>query len=402
MASASPTIPRRVAGMLLPPFDTLKLKAAKLRADGHDVISLGQAVPGFGPPDAAVEAARLALSRPETHLYSADAGLLTLRAALCAAFRTHHQIEAVADEIIITAGGNQAFMLAAMTLLDPGDEVILPSPYFVNHEMTLRAIGAVPVEAPLDDALGFQTRWADIEPRITSRTRAIVLCTPANPTGAVIGETELTRIVHEAAARGLVLISDETYRHFMREDRHAAPETPGSGAPSAASASIRSDNVVVVGTFSKSFGMTGWRVGYMLAAAEVCEQALKIQDAMIICAPVISQIAAEAAVRESWNHAHAFDAELQARRAILADGIARIPQLHWTQTSGAFFAFVGVSGCTDSAALAAEILERAHVVTIPGAAFGRAGEGYLRLSYGAASREQLTEACERLRVFFAG
>jgi aspartate/methionine/tyrosine aminotransferase len=399
MAPAPPTIPLRVAGMLLPPFDRLKLRAAKLRADGHDVISLGQAVPGFGPPHTAIEAARLALSDPETHLYSADAGLLSLREALCAALQTHHGIYAVPDEIIITAGGNQAFMLTALTLIDPGDEVILPSPYFVNHEMTLRAVGAVPIEAPLDEAHGFRTRWVDIAPHITARTRAVVLCTPANPTGAVIDAPALTAIVRELATRGIAVISDETYRQFIDDDGEGTARP--SASASTASTSIRRDNVVVVGTFSKSFGMTGWRVGYMLAERRVCDEALKIQDAMIICAPVISQIAAEAAVRDSWNYAHEFDSELRTRRRILSAGLDRIPRLHWTPTSGAFFAFVRVDGCQDSTALAAEILDRAQVVTIPGAAFGRSGEGYLRLSYGAATREQLTEACGRLAAFFA-
>jgi aminotransferase len=225
----------------------------------------------------------------------------------------------------------------------------------------------------------------------------VVLCTPGNPTGAVIDGPELQQIVRELAGRGIVAICDETYRHFIYDGVETTLPAPSA---SAASASNRRENVVVIGTFSKSFGMTGWRVGYMLAGAGVCEQALKIQDAMIICAPVISQIAAEAAVRECWNYAHDFDAELHARRRILTAALERIPRLHWTPTSGAFFAFVRVDRCRDSAALAADILARAHVVTIPGSAFGRAGEGYLRLSYGAASREQLIAAGERLRLFF--
>jgi aspartate/methionine/tyrosine aminotransferase len=318
--------------------------------------------------------------------------------ALCAALHTWHAVDAIPEELIITAGGNQAFMLAAMTLVDPGDEVILPSPYFVNHEMTLRAIGAVPIEAPLQEAHGFRTRWSDVEPYLTSRTRAVVLCTPGNPTGAVIDGPELKRIVFELASRGIVLFCDETYRHFVHDGVKGSAR-PAESASAAAVAS-RHENVVVIGTFSKSFGMTGWRVGYMLAGRGICDQALKIQDAMIICAPVISQIAAEAAVRENWNYAHEFDAELRVRRQILAGALERIPRLHWTPTSGAFFAFVRVDGCGDSVSLAAGILERAHVVTIPGAAFGRSGEGYLRLSYGSATREELTEACDRLRRFF--
>jgi aminotransferase len=156
----------------------------------------------------------------------------------------------------------------------------------------------------------------------------------------------------------------------------------------------------VIGTFSKSFAMMGWRVGFVLADRSVCEQATKIQDAMIICAPMISQIAVEAAVRDAWNYAHAFHNELVERRAALQQGIETIARLHWTPTSGGFFAFVSVADCPDSMALASDILDRAHVVTIPGATFGSAGKGFLRLSYGAVSVEQLQEAFSRLQNYF--
>lgn len=396
-----PPISARAAAISLPPFDVLNILAAKRRAEGRDVITLGQGVPGFGPPPAAIEAARIALSRPATHLYCADAGLLSLREALSERLRAHHGIDASADDLIITAGGNQAFMLAAATLLDHGDEVVLGAPYFVNHEMALRAVGAIPVEAGTREAQGFRTRWSDIEPHLTSRTRAVVLCTPSNPTGAVIDAGDLARIVEELATRRIMLMCDETYMHFVYE---GPPPLPGSQgiltSPSAATASGWRDHVVVLGTFSKSFGMTGWRLGYLLASPEICAHAIKIQDAMIICAPVIAQVAAEAAVRESWTYAYEYHDELRARRQVLVKELATIPELHWTPTAGGFFAFVRVEGCADSSALSSAILDAVDVVTIPGATFGKSGEGYLRLSYGAAGQETLREACGRLRRFF--
>jgi aminotransferase len=235
-------------------------------------------------------------------------------------------------------------------------------------------------------------RWADIEPHVTRRTRAIVLCNPSNPTGAPIDAVEGTRIVAEAAKRNLVVFSDETYMHFVYEGAHW----------SAASAPEWRQTVVVIGTFSKSFGMMGWRVGYLLADASVCEQAVKVQDAMIICAPVISQMAAEAAVRESWCHTASFHDELRERRRVLGDGLAAMPGVQWTQTRGGLFAFARVAGCDDSTRLSDDLLERAHVVTIPGAAFGKSGEGFLRLSYGYASPGDLSEAAARMQRFFAG
>jgi aspartate/methionine/tyrosine aminotransferase len=400
-----PFIPSRVADISLPPFDVLNTRAADLRAQGRDVITLGQGVPGFGPPPGAIDAARRALSDPVTHLYCADAGLLSLREALCGKLAGHHGIDAAPGDLIITAGGNQAFMLAATTLLDHGDEVILSAPYFVNQEMALRAIGAVPVEASVYEEQGFRTRWIDIEPHITNRTRAVVLCTPSNPTGAVIAADDLTRIVLELRARGIVVMCDETYMHFVYESAGGAIGAGSGGRMgrclSAAAIPGWRDNVVVLGTFSKSFGMTGWRLGYLLAGAQVCEQAIKIQDAMIICAPVIAQVAAEAAVRESWDYAYAYHDELIARRRVLAEELATIPDLHWSPAEGGFFAFVRVAGCSDSMALSTAILDAVDVVTIPGATFGRCGEGYLRLSYGAANEATLREACRRLRVFFA-
>jgi aspartate/methionine/tyrosine aminotransferase len=386
-------IPPRVSRIALAQFDVLNSRAAELRAQGHTVISLGQALPGFGPPPAAIAAAQRALGTKEAHVYSADAGLEGLRVALC------ERLGGVQPaEVIVTAGGNQAFMLALMTLVDPGDEVLLPAPYFVNHQMAIAALGAIPREVPLDEAGGFQLRWADLEPHVTGNTRAVVICTPSNPTGAVIHREELTRIVSELATRDVVLFSDETYSRFVYE----APGEAGAphSAPSAMDVPGWRANVVVLNTFSKSFGMTGWRVGYMVADGRVCEQAIKIQDAMIICAPVVSQMGVEAAIRERWDYPLAFRDELIARRRVLSDGLARIPNLHWTPTGGGFFALVRVAGCTDSAALAADILERAHVVTIPGSIFGTCAEGFIRLSYSAVPQDALRDGMERLANYF--
>lgn len=387
-----PRVPPRVTDIALAQFDVLNTRAEELRARGRHVISLGQALPPFGPPQAAIHAARSALDRADAHIYSPDAGLLSLREALCERLASSHDIRATPDELIITAGGNQAFMLAVMTLVDAGDEVVLPAPYFVNHEMAVRAIGAVPIELPLAEEDGFAVRWSDVESRLTSRTRACVVCTPSNPTGAVADRNELMHIARELARRAVVLIVDETYMRFVY-----SAEDHGS----IASLPEWRESVVVVNTFSKSFGITGWRVGYMLADKSVCEQAIKIQDAMIICAPVVSQIGVEAAIRESWDYSLSFHAELMARRRLLSERLEQIPRLHWLPTYGGFFAFVRVQGCTDSAALASDVLERAHVVTIPGAIFGRCGEGFIRLSYGSVSPQDLGEALDRLRQYFA-
>jgi aspartate/methionine/tyrosine aminotransferase len=381
----------RIQEIDLPPFDPLNRRAAELREAGHQVISLGQAVPFFPPPDPAIRAARAAVESPDVNRYATDPGLPSLRGALAERLAGMTGTPIRRDDLVITAGANHAFTLALTTLVDPGDEVILPAPYFTNHQMAIAALGATPVEAPVADRATFDVRWADIEPHLTRRTKAVVLCNSSNPTGAAIDRAEGLRIVREAAARRVVVFSDETYMHFVYEGTHW----------SAASAPGWRHNVVVIGSFSKSFGMMGWRVGFMLADASVCEQAVKVQDAMIICAPVISQMAAEAAVRESWAYPVSFHDELRQRRRILEDGLRSIPGVTWTPTRGGLFAFAHVAGCRDSTRLANELIERVHVVTIPGSVFGSSGEGFLRLSYGYANTLELAEAVERLRRFFA-
>lgn len=383
-------IPPRAAGIAPAQFDILNARAAELRTAGRSIVSLGQALPGFGPPPEAVRAMRAALDVADTHVYSADAGLSALREALCR--RLHADGARVEpDEVIVTAGGNQAFMLGLMTLVDPGDEVLLPAPYFVNHEMAIAALGAVPREVPLSEDRGFTLRWADLAAHLSARTRAVVVCTPSNPTGAVLPRSELERVARELASRGVALFVDETYSRFTYD---------GEFATLAAVPGWR-ENGVLVNTFSKSFGMTGWRVGYLAASREVCDVAIRLQDAMIICAPVPSQAGVEAAVRDCWGYPDRFRRELIDRRDLLAAELRSIPRLRWSPAPGGFFAFVRVDGCTDSASLAGDLLERAGVVTIPGSTFGRCGEGYLRLSYSAVSRAELVDAAARLREYFA-
>jgi aspartate/methionine/tyrosine aminotransferase len=384
-------IPFRVSGMTPARFDALNTRAAALIREGKTVINLGQALPHFGPPPSAIRAARDGLAQRDVHVYSEDAGRRSLREALCTRLFESHGIDATPDEVIITAGGNQAFALAAMSLLDSGDEVLLPAPYFVNHEMMLRGVGAVAKPVSVSEQDRFAVRWSDLAPQVTPRTRAVVFCNPSNPTGAVTRECDQREIVCELAARGIVAIVDETYMHFVYEEqRHA----------SAAAVPDWRDAVVLVNTFSKSFGMTGWRIGYMIAPPDVCAQAIKIQDAMVICAPAIAQVAVEATIRHDWTYPLSFRDEFAARRSILMRELSSIPHLRWTPTDGAFFAFVRVDGCTDSDRLADELLEQTQVVTIPGRTFGEAGEGYLRISYGAVDARDLKESMSRLRRFF--
>jgi aspartate/methionine/tyrosine aminotransferase len=385
-------VPARVRQIELPQFDLLNDIASGWRARGADVISLGQGLPGFDPPGVAVDAVRRSLDDPAAHIYSADAGVPELRTALTQSLAILGADVDPNSEVIVTAGGNQALQLALTTLVDPGDEVVLVSPFFLNHEMAVRAVGGVPVEAPVPAADDFVPAWEHLRPLIGETTRAVVLVTPSNPTGAVTPPHEVRRIVAECADRDITVFIDETYLQFAFD---APPAT-------ALAAGGWRRNVVVIGSFSKQFAITGWRCGYLIANAEVIHEALKIQDAMIICAPVPIQRGVAAILAEEPDYAKRWLPELRQRRDLLLERLGVIPGVRAIRPSGAFFVMARVEAMPDSHAGALALIERQQVVTIPGAFFGLAGEGYLRLSYGAAGQERLAAACDRLADFLSG
>jgi aspartate/methionine/tyrosine aminotransferase len=276
-------------------------------------------------------------------------------------------------------------MLAVLTLLDPDDEVLLASPYFLNHETAVRAASAIPVEVAAVPERAFTLALDDVERALTPRTRAIVIVSPSNPTGAVTSPDELERIAIALGARDVALVIDETYLPFVYD-----------GVPFTGTALTRHTNVVSIGSFSKAFAMTGWRLGYLAGPPGFIEEALKVQDAMVICAPAVSQAAVLGALLEEPRYIERFLPELRRRREFLHERLAKIPGLEWSGAAGGFFAFVRVQNCTDSVALASRILDEAHVVTLPGRLFGKAGEGFLRLSYGAKGTEDIARALERV------
>lgn len=389
---------RRVLGLDAPWIDHLKTRAEELRAAGAEIISLGQAIPGFPPPASAIRAARAAIDSPSTHIYTADAGTLELRTAVVDWLRAFGGCSQGPENLLITAGANQAFMLAALTLLDPGDEVLLASPYFLNHQTAVRAVSAVPIEVEARPESGFTLTLEDFERSITPRTRAVVIVSPSNPTGAVTSGAELQRIAPALAARNVALIVDETYLPFVYD---SPPFTATSLLDSPAGPTFRSGetarNVIAVGSFSKAFAMTGWRLGYLAGPRKFIDEALKIQDAMLICAPAISQAAVLGALREEPRYIEQFLPELRERREFLRARLEETPGLEWNGADGGFFAFVRVEGCTDSLALAMRLLDEAHVVTLPGRLFGKAGEGFLRISYGAMGIEETGRAVDKIR-----
>ncbi len=378
--------PTRASQLAEPWIDTLNSRADALRKAGAPVVSLGQAVPGFPPPPAAVRAAARAIENGQVNNYTADAGIRELRDATAGWLRSVAGGNAdAADGLIITAGANQAFALAALTALAPGDDVLLASPYFFNHEMMVRAAGAAPVEVAMDPAAGFAIDTDRILRALTPRTRAVVIVTPANPTGAVAPPAAIETLADALAAERVFLVVDETYLLFTYD-----------AAPWSATA-LSSGNVLAIGSFSKTFAMPGWRLGYLAADARFISDALRVQDAMLICAPAAAQHGMIAALAEAPDYPLQFLPEFKDRRRALARAIASAGG-EWVQTGGGFFALARFPGCEDSFAAALRVLDTARVLTIPGGLFGKAGEGFLRLSYGGATAEVLEEAVGRIAM----
>jgi aspartate/methionine/tyrosine aminotransferase len=376
--------PTRASQLAEPWIDTLNSRADALRRDGARIISLGQAVPGFPPPPTAIGAAARAIESGAVNGYTADAGIRELRDA------TARWLASVAgggadpsDGLIVTAGANQAFALIALTAFAPGDEVLLASPYFFNHEMMVRAAGATPIEVPMDPAAGFALDPARILAALTPRTRAVVVVTPANPTGAVATPSAIQTLAAALAALKIFLVVDETYLLFTFD------------APPWSATALPGDNVLVIGSFSKAFAIPGWRLGYLAADPRFIAGALRVQDAMLICAPAVAQQAMIATLAEAPRYPQQFLPEFGQRRLALAHAIAAAGG-EWVPTGGGFFALAKFPGCDDSFAAALRLLDTAHVLTIPGGLFGRAGEGFLRLSYGGAAADVLEEAVGKI------
>lgn len=400
---------RRIRNVSEPLIDTFNRRARALAAEGVDVISLGQALPGFAPPPAAIEAAREALERAATHVYSPDAGDPELQKLVAGWIARHDGIRIDPDtQLIVTAGGNQAAILALQCCCDAGDQVLVPAPYFMNHEMAVRLVDAQPIEVATGPRNGYvitarrlaakrfpppvppggsagRFRRSVHRSQPETGAKAVIITTPNNPTGAIVPRREIDRIARECARRGMFLILDRTYAGFEFE-REPAP----------AGLTHLPDNVVIVGSFSKVFAMTGWRVGYLAGSPGLIAQALKAQDTMIICAPTISQMAVCAALKKHRGVPAAFMRELRRRRDYVQKRVREIPGWSAVPAAGGFFTFVRINGCTDSVRFAHELLDRANVLVMPGRIFGESGEGHVRISYGVADVSTLKNAFDRI------
>ena len=374
-----------------PPLVGLMARARALTEDGADVINLCQATIDLPPPRSFVDAVAEALARPETHGYAPDQGLLELRAALAAyAERSFGVRWDPETEIMVTAGANLACYAALSVLARPGDEVLIPSPWYFNHAMTLTMLGAKPMAVPGRPEKGLVPEQAALDAAVSERTRGLVLVNPNNPTGARYRDSLVDYLSVVAKDNDLWMLSDQTYQEI-----HFGLDRPVS----AASMDELRDRTATAGSFSKSLGLAGWRIGFLAGPAELIEQVLKIQDCTAICAPRVAQIGLLAALPDIEAHTEMVRGTLRERREWLLGSLNSAGITLFTEPGGACFLFLRLPEGTDDRQFCASLLEQMHVAAVPGSAFGPGGEGHVRISFGACESSRLAEAAKRLARF---
>lgn len=360
-----------------------------IAATMKDVISLGIGEPDFTTPAPILDAGIQSLQRGETH-YTSNAGKLELRQAIAENLQRLYGVRYdPVNEIIVTVGVSEALYLAMTALLDPGDEVIIPTPCFVSYQAEVILAGGVPVEIPTRMEDNFQVDPARIRDAITPRTKVIFVGYPSNPTGAVAERERLLEIAKIAEQNDLVIVSDEIYDRLVYDFQHVC-------VPSL-SESVRR-RTILLGGFSKSYAMTGWRIGYAAAPVDFTKGMLRVHQYTIMSAPTTAQDAALEALTNGESHVQEMLAEYNRRRRLIVDGFNRLG-LTTFEPRGAFYAFpkIGASGMDDET-FAERLLREEHVAVVPGNAFGPGGEGFVRACY-ATAYEQIEEALHRMERF---
>jgi len=364
--------------------------AEKLRAQGVDVVDFGAGEPDFPTPDNIKRAAIRALEQNFTK-YTNAGGTLELKQAVCerhaADFGTHYQ----PSECLITVGGKHAIFNLTQALLDPGDEVVIPVPYWVTYKDVVNYAGAKCVFVGTDEDRGFTLTADMIEPYLTSRTKMVLINSPSNPSGAVLDREEFEKIYRLASERGIFLMTDECYCHFLYDSQPF----------SIASLAGAKENVLVAGTVSKTYAMTGWRIGFALAPARVIGAMLKLQSHSTSNPTSIAQKAAVEALRGPQDSVGTMLAEYAKRRDFVIGWLRAIPGVRCAEPRGAFYAYpdIGVAfrnGISSSVQFAERLLDKAAVAVVPGEAFGT--DRHVRISY-ATSMHELERGLERLHRF---
>jgi aspartate/methionine/tyrosine aminotransferase len=350
-------------------------------------ISLGQGVVHYGPPPEAMAAARAALDRPETHEYQAGAGLPSLVERIAAKLRAENGIDvAQGGAVMVTAGANMAFMHAVLAITLPGDEIILNVPFYFNHEMAIQMAGCAAVRVATDER--YQLRPDALGRAITDRTRAIVTVSPNNPSGAVFAAAAMREVNALCRDRGLYHITDEVYEYFTYGS--ATHVSPGSFPGAAA-------HTISMYSLSKAYGFAGWRVGYMVYPEHLAQAMMKSQDTIIVCPPVVSQLAAIAALDVGRAYCQPHLHELASIRDAVVSSLSALAPLAAVPTAdGAFYCLLKVNTAIPPLTLAERLIREHRVAVVPGPSFGMTDGCYFRVAYGALQKETVAAGIGRL------
>jgi aminotransferase len=353
-----------------------------------DVISLGIGEPDFVTPEPIIQAGIRSLQSGQTH-YTSNSGIFELRERISGYIKERYDVEYDADgELVITVGVSEALYLALTAVLEPGEEVLIPTPCFVSYQAEVTLAGGVPIEIPTCMEDQFQVRAEALEAAITPRTKAILIAYPNNPTGAVATRERLLEVARLAEKHDLLVISDELYDQLVYGVQHVCfAALPGMRK-----------RTILLGGFSKNYAMTGWRIGFAAAPAEILIGLLRIHQFTIMSAPTMAQIAAIEAMDHGHSYVEEMRLEYDRRRQLIVNGLNSLG-LATFEPHGAFYAFpsIQLTGMDDEA-FAQALLEEEKVAVVPGSAFGSGGEGFVRCSY-ATAYEKIEMALDRMQRF---
>ena len=395
-ASEKPRVSKRIAAIAESATLAVDSKAKALKAAGRPVIGFGAGEPDFPTPDYIVNSAIEAVKVVANHRYTPAAGLPELRDAIVKKTKRDSNYEITSDQVLVTNGGKQAVYQAFASILDPGDEVILPSPYWTTYPECIKLAGGVSVEVFADESQNYLVSVEQLEKVRTPKTKVLLFCSPSNPTGSVYSPEQVKAIGNWALANGLWVVTDEIYEHLLYD---------GATAPSICVAvPALADRTIIINGVAKTYAMTGWRVGWMIGPKDVIKAATNLQSHLSSNVSNISQRAAITALTGDLSAVHKMGEAFDRRRKLIVKLLNEIPGVSCPNPTGAFYVYPSVKGVLGkeirgkrsktSAELATLILEEVEVAAVPGEAFGPSG--YLRFSY-ALGDEDIIEGIGRVK-----
>jgi aspartate aminotransferase len=393
--SAKPRISRRIAAIAESATLAVDGKAKALKAAGRPVIGFGAGEPDFPTPSYIVQAAAEAAAKPANHRYTPTPGLPELRNAIVAKTLRDSNYVITVDQVLVTNGGKQAVYESFASIIDPGDEVILPAPYWTTYPECIKLAGGTVIEVFADESQNYLVTVEQLEAARTAKTKALLFCSPSNPTGSVYSADQVKAIGEWALEHGIWVISDEIYEHLLY-DGVKAPSLPVL-VPEMA------DQTIILNGVAKTYAMTGWRVGWMIGPRDVIKAATNLQSHLTSNVSNVSQHAAIAALTGDLSAVHEMGVAFNRRRKLIVELLNKIPGVICPTPTGAFYVYPSVKGILgreirgkrpqSSAELAALILDEVEVAAVPGEAFGPSG--YLRFSY-ALGDEDIVEGIGRI------